>query len=66
MYLNPLTLRKTLGLYLEPHGSCLCLLTGQGGGITHIRFTADGTKILAGGRKAELPGQKNLDSQIRA
>ena len=29
----------------------LCLLTGQSGGITHIRFTADGTKILAGGRK---------------
>ena len=45
------TYRKTLGLYLEPHGSCLCLLTGQSGGITHIRFTADGTKILAGGRK---------------
>ena len=48
---RPSPCRKTLGLYLEPHGSCLCLLTGQSGGITHITFTPDGTKILAGGRK---------------
>jgi WD40 repeat protein len=42
---------KTLGVYMEPNGVCLCLLNGQVGGITHIKFTPDGSKILAGGRK---------------
>ncbi len=42
---------RTLGVYMEPDGSCLCLLDGQVGGITHVKFTPDGNKVLAGGRK---------------
>ncbi len=42
---------RTLGVYLEPKAQLLCLLEGQKGGITHVKFSADGSKLLAGGRK---------------
>lgn len=39
-----------LGLYsLDGHG--ICLLSGQGGGLTQLLFTQDGTRLLAAGRK---------------
>jgi WD40 repeat protein len=40
-----------LGVYVEPNGTPLCLLLGHTGGITHIEFSPDGTKLLSGGRK---------------
>ncbi len=43
--------RKTVGVYLEPRAHLLCLLEGQAGGVTHAQFTADGSKLLVGGRK---------------
>ena len=45
------TYNKTVGVYLEPQGHMLCLLEGQTGGVTHLQFTNDGGKLLAGGRK---------------
>ncbi|XP_049852929.1 telomerase Cajal body protein 1-like isoform X1 [Schistocerca gregaria] len=45
------TYLKTVGLYSEPDGQLLCFLKGQKGGVTHIAFSPDGTKLLSGGRK---------------
>lgn len=45
------TYNRGLAIYLEPQPSTLCYLNGQKGGITHIKFSPDGTKLLAGGRK---------------
>ena len=43
---------RSLGVYLlDQRSQLLCLLEGQKGGITHIKFTPDGTKLVAGGRK---------------
>ena len=42
---------KDLGVFLEPEPHTLCYLDGQKGGITHLQFSADGTKLCAGGRK---------------
>ena len=42
---------KATAVYLDPRAQLLCVLEGQKGGITHIKFTPDGTKLLAGGRK---------------
>ncbi|KAJ9591397.1 hypothetical protein L9F63_002003 [Diploptera punctata] len=42
---------RSIGVYSEPHGTLLCLLLGHTGGITHIQFSPDGTKLLSGGRK---------------
>ena len=39
------------GVYSEPNGTLLCLLLGHSGGITHLQFSPDGTKLLSGGRK---------------
>ena len=45
------TYAKDLGVYVEPEGQALCYLEGQKGGITHLAFSGDGTKLVAGGRK---------------
>merc|ERR1712029_39215 len=42
---------RDLGVYLEPTPHTLCFLDGQKGGITHLQFSSDGTKLCAGGRK---------------
>nr|CAD7437466.1 unnamed protein product [Timema bartmani] len=42
---------KTLGLYCEPDGAMLCILQGHTGGVTHLQFSPDGTKLYSGGRK---------------
>ncbi|KAG8229176.1 hypothetical protein J437_LFUL009893 [Ladona fulva] len=39
------------GIYAEPDGSHLAQLTGHIGGVTHLRFSPDGTKLYSGGRK---------------
>ena len=45
------TYSRHLGVYLEPL-KLVCMHEGQQkGGITHVQFTPDGTKLLAGGRK---------------
>ena len=45
------TYSKGLAVYLEPQPHTLCYLDGQKGGITHLKFSNDGTKLMAGGRK---------------
>ena len=45
------TYNKGLAVYPEPQPHTLCYLDGQKGGITQIKFSHDGTKLLAGGRK---------------
>nr|CAG4651854.1 EOG090X06W9 [Triops cancriformis] len=42
---------RSIGVYTEPDGTPLCLLNGQSGGITHLLFSPDGTKLFSGGRK---------------
>ena len=45
------TFSRHLGVYLDPL-NLLCLNEAQQkGGITHVQFTPDGSKLLAGGRK---------------
>jgi WD40 repeat protein len=45
------TYSRNLGVYLDPL-NLLCLHEAQQkGGITHVQFTPDGSKLLAGGRK---------------
>ncbi|CAL8109680.1 unnamed protein product [Orchesella dallaii] len=41
---------KTIGLYCDD-GSVICLLQGQLGGVTHMKFSNDGLKLFTGGRK---------------
>nr|CAD7403749.1 unnamed protein product [Timema poppensis] len=38
-------------LYCEPDGAMLCILQGHSGGVTHLQFSPDGTKLYSGGRK---------------
>ena len=45
------TYSRGLAVYLEPQPHTLCYLDGQKGGITYMKFSPDGTKLLAGGRK---------------
>ena len=40
-----------VGLYSESTGEMICLLQGQLGGVTHVLFSPDGTKLYSGGRK---------------
>jgi hypothetical protein len=40
-----------VGIYLEPDGQLFCLFQGQCGGVTHLKFSPDGTKLYSGGRK---------------
>ena len=41
----------TVALYSEPNGTMLCMFEGQAGGVTHLKFSPDGTKLYTGGRK---------------
>ena len=41
----------SVALYHEPDGNMLCMFEGQQGGVTHIAFSPDGTKLYSGGRK---------------
>lgn len=40
-----------VGLYYEPQGEAVFVFEGQQGGVTHIAFSPDGTKLFSGGRK---------------
>ncbi|KAK6195388.1 hypothetical protein SNE40_000832 [Patella caerulea] len=42
---------RTIALYYEPKGELACCFKGQQGGVTHIKFSPDGTKLYSGGRK---------------
>ncbi|XP_046574729.1 telomerase Cajal body protein 1-like [Haliotis rubra] len=42
---------RSIALYHEPKGDMACMFQGQQGGVTHIMFSPDGTKLYAGGRK---------------
>lgn len=43
-----------VGLYYEPQGEAVFVFEGQQGGVTHIAFSPDGTKLFSGGRKVNL------------
>ena len=40
-----------VGVYSESDGQLIFLLQGQQGGVTHVMFSPDGTKLYSGGRK---------------
>lgn len=42
--------RSSVGMYNED-GSLMCVLEGHYGGITHLKFSHDGTKLYSGARK---------------
>ncbi|XP_069689701.1 telomerase Cajal body protein 1 isoform X5 [Periplaneta americana] len=42
---------RSLGVYSEPNGTLLCLFLGHAGGLTHLQFSPDGTKLISGGRR---------------
>ncbi|KAK3094908.1 hypothetical protein FSP39_007764, partial [Pinctada imbricata] len=42
---------RGIALYYEPDGKMVCVFEGQQGGVTHIAFSPDGTKLYSGGRK---------------
>lgn len=41
----------SVALYAEPQGNMLFMFQGQQGGVTHLKFSSDGTKLYSGGRK---------------
>ena len=38
-------------MYSEPDGMMTVMFQGQQGGVTHVAFSPDGTKLYSGGRK---------------
>ncbi|PFX18548.1 telomerase Cajal body protein 1-like isoform X2 [Stylophora pistillata] len=42
---------KSVGVYSDTDGELIFLLQGQQGGVTHVMFSPDGTKLYSGGRK---------------
>ncbi|CAG2103388.1 unnamed protein product, partial [Medioppia subpectinata] len=42
---------KSIGLYEEPGMTNICVLSGQRGGVTHLKFSSDGNRLYSGGRK---------------
>ncbi|XP_015784027.1 telomerase Cajal body protein 1-like [Tetranychus urticae] len=42
---------KQIGLYEEPTGEPICILEGQRGGLTHLMFSPDGTRLYSGARR---------------
>jgi len=45
------TYSSDIGVFIKPMDSMCVYKKQQKGGITHIQFTPDGSKLLAGGRK---------------
>ena len=41
----------SVGVYSDSDGELIFLLQGQQGGVTHVVFSPDGTKLYSGGRK---------------
>jgi WD40 repeat protein len=42
---------RTVALYTEPRGEMMCMFQGQHGGVTHIKFSPEGSMLFTGGRK---------------
>ena len=42
---------RTVGLYDVNDGQLSCVLRGHGGGVTQVKFTADGYYLISGARK---------------
>lgn len=42
---------SSVGVYSDSDGELIFLLQGQQGGVTHVMFSPDGTKLYSGGRK---------------
>lgn len=47
-------LLSVVGLYYESQGEAVFVFEGQQGGVTHIAFSPDGTKLFSGGRKVNF------------
>ena len=45
------TYLRSIGVYGTEDGAPLCILQGQAGGVTHLQFSPDGTRLYSGGRK---------------
>lgn len=43
-----------VGVYSDSDGELIFLLQGQQGGVTHVMFSPDGTKLYSGGRKVHV------------
>ena len=41
----------SVGVYSDSDGELIFLLQGQQGGVTHVMFSPDGTRLYSGGRK---------------
>ena len=41
----------TVAVYTEPRGDMEFMFQGQVGGVTHVAFSPDGTRLYSGGRK---------------
>ena len=44
----------SVGVYSDSDGEQIFLLHGQQGGVTHVMFSPDRTKLYSGGRKVQL------------
>ena len=44
----------SVALYSEQNGKMICMFQGQQGGVTHLKFSTDGSKLYSGGRKVVL------------
>ena len=52
-YNNKFSLSSLVGVYSDSDGELIFLLQGQQGGVTHVMFSPDGTKLYSGGRKVK-------------
>lgn len=43
-----------VGIYVETTNKPVCLIESHSGGITHLKFSPDGSKLFSGSRKVTL------------
>ena len=50
---NSFVFSLLVGVYADQNGELIFLLQGLQGGVTHVMFSPDGTKLYSGGRKVQ-------------
>ena len=55
-----------VGVYSDTDGQLIFLLQGQQGGVTHVMFSPDGTKLYSGGRKVLNNRQFSHSQDLKA